>query len=66
MSPELCVSFFIFFHSVMDFISSILLLCILGGKPKAMWAKHWAFNFKLQLHLSILLSTRCFRVFVDY
>ena len=37
MSPELAVSFFFFFHSVMDFILSILVLCILGGNPKAMW-----------------------------
>ena len=52
-----CCEFFLLFSFCEDFISSILLLCILGGNPKVMWAKHWVFNFKLQLHLSILLST---------
>ena len=47
ISPELAVSFFFFlfvfscFHSVVDFISSII-LCVVGGNPKEMWAKHWA------------------------
>ena len=42
-----CCEFFFFlfvfscFHSVVDFISSII-LCVVGGNPKEMWAKHWA------------------------
>ena len=46
ISRELAVSFFFLFvfscfHSVVDFISSII-LCVVGGNPKEMWAKHWA------------------------